>query len=123
MSGKTKVKSRPWIFEIHWGSPYTNPPDGMPRVLMSVTRVQAGGNPVPDEIEAAYAKLGFGKGWCLSVGCDPTPIRKLSPEAKGKLRRKSLERRVRAKAPLFAESLIQIELNSNPTYYGGADYR
>ena len=37
-----KAKLKPWRFEIAWSNPYTNPPDGEPRVLMSVTHVQVG---------------------------------------------------------------------------------
>ena len=45
--------------------------------------------------------------------------RKLSPEAKGKMRRRNLERRVQKAAPLFATDLIQIEMAKQSEYYRG----
>ena len=38
-------------------------------------------------------------------------------QAKGSMRRKSLERRVRKKAPLFADRIIAEELAANPSYF------
>jgi hypothetical protein len=52
----------------------------------------------------------------------PEPKR-LSPEAKGKMRRRNLERRQEKTAPMFASDLIQIELQKNPEYYAGIQVR
>ena len=114
-----KVVAMPWVFEIAWANPYTSPPDGQTRVLMSVTRVQTSGHPVPPEIDERYRELGFGTGWCLRVSHDITATYRPKPlEAKQKLRRTALARRVAAKAPLFADQLIQAELERQPEYYG-----
>jgi len=71
-----KAKLKPWRFEIAWSNPYTNPPDGEPRVLMSVTHVQGGADPVPEGIARRYAELGYGSGWCITCGIEPTTKRK-----------------------------------------------
>ncbi len=110
-----------WTFQIKWGNPYTEPPNGRPRVRLSVTRMQASSSPVPAVISRAIEIIGYGKGWCLSLGPHMPEPRRLSPEAKGKLRRKSLERRVEKQAPLFASDLIQIELAARPEYFAGEE--
>ena len=81
---------KPWRFEIAWANPYTSPPDDQPRVLMSVTRVQRGGHPFPEEITRRYAKIGYGTGWCTRCSIDPDYVgkerlaRSLSPAQKSR---------------------------------------
>jgi hypothetical protein len=70
------------------------------------------GSHFPPEVVEVSHKMGFGKGWALSCGCSPE-IRQLSPETKGKMRRKNPERRIEKAAPLFKEQLIQLELEKN----------
>src|SRR6266568_8926956 len=80
-------------FSIRWGNPYTNPPEGMPRELMAVTRLQESTRDIPPEIQEALETLARpGSGWSLFVGVDEDarPRRRLSPQAKGRIRRKSL---------------------------------
>ena len=48
---------------------------------------------------------------------DARPKRRLSLQAKARIRRKSLERRVRKAAPLFADRIIADELAANPGYF------
>lgn len=59
----------------------------------------------------------------LSVGIneDARPKRRLSLKTKGSIRRKSLERRVRKKAPLFADRIIAEALAANPNYFNPAE--
>lgn len=118
-----KPQTIPWSFSVRWGNPYTAPPNGLPRVFFEVVRMQVGGHPVPAELDAAYtkARATHGPGWCVSIGVDPElrPRRTLRPEVKGSIRRKALARRINKKVPLFAEALIQRELDRNPDYYAG----
>jgi hypothetical protein len=119
---------KPWRFEIAWANPYTSPPDDQPRVLMSVTRVQGGGHPFPEEITRRYAEIGYGTGWCTRCSIDPDYVEKerlarsLSPVQKSKIRRRSLERRAAKHAPLFAEQIIAEALGKNPGYYAGESF-
>ena len=113
-------KLRPILFAIKWGNPYTNPPEGMPRELMAATRLQESTRDIPPEIQEALETLARpGSGWNLFVGIDEDarPRRRLSPQAKGRIRRKSLERRVRRAAPLFADRIIAEEIAGNPKYF------
>ena len=114
------AKLRPIQFAIRWSNPYTNPPEGMPRELMTVTRTQESTRDIPQEILEMLATVARpGSGWGLYIGIDEDtrPRRRLSLKAKGSIRRKSLERRVRKKAPLFADRIIAEELASNPRYF------
>jgi hypothetical protein len=114
---------RPIRFAIQWGNPYTNPPEGMSRELIAVTRVQDSTRDVPVEIlEMLEGIARPGSGWALCVGIDEDsrPKRRLSLKAKGSIRRKSLERRVKKKAPLFADRIIADELAANPKYFNPA---
>jgi hypothetical protein len=92
----------------------------MPRELMAVTRVQESTRDIPPEIQEALETLARpGSGWNLFVGIDEDarPRRRLSPQAKGRFRRESLERRVRRAAPLFADRIIAEEIARNPKYF------
>jgi len=92
----------------------------MPRELMSITRVQQSTRDIPAEITQALETVARpGSGWSVFVGIneDARPRRRLSPQAKASIRRKSLERRVRKAAPLFADRIIAAELAANPKYF------
>ncbi len=115
-----KPTLRPIRFAIKWSNPYTNPPEGMPRELMAITRVQQSTRDIPTEITQALETVALpGSGWTLFVDIDDDarPRRRLSPQAKASIRRKSLERRVRKTAPLFADRIIADELAANPKYF------
>ena len=119
-----KAKLRPIQFAIKWSNPYTNPPEGMPRELMAITRVQESTRDIPQEILQmleTIARPGSGWGLCIGIDEDARPRRRLSLEAKGRIRRKSLERRIRKKAPLFADGFIAEELAANPKYFKPVD--
>ena len=115
-----KSKPRPIQFAIRWSNPYTNPPDGMARELIAITRVQESTRDIPQEILQmleTVAHPGSGWGLCIGIDEDARPKRRLSMQAKGSIRRKSLERRVRKKAPLFADRIIAEELAANSSYF------
>src|SRR4029453_16285042 len=119
-----KPKLRPIQFAIRWSNPYTNPPEGMPRELMATTCVQESPRHLPVGILQmldTLARPGFGWGLCIGIDEDARPRRRLSLEAKGRIRRKSLERRIRKKAPLFADGIITEELAANPKYFKPVD--
>ena len=115
-----KPKLRPILFAIKWSNPYTNPPEGMPRELIATTRMQESTRDIPPEIVQVLETVARpGSGWALSIAIDEDarPKRRLSLKAKGSIRRKSLERRVRKKAPLFADRIIADALAANPNYF------
>jgi hypothetical protein len=73
----------------------------------------------PEIIQSLETVARPGSGWALCVGIDEDarPKRRLSLQAKGSIRRKALERRVRKKAPLFADHIIAAALAANPKYF------
>ena len=115
-----KAKLRPIQFAIRWSNPYRNPSEGMPRELMAITRAQESTRDIPQKILRmleTIARPGSGWGLCIGIDADASPRRRLSLQAKGSIRRKWLERRVRKKAPLFADRIIAEELAANPKYF------
>lgn len=92
------------------------PPNGMPRVLKAVLCDKP--HPVPQEIHDAWLEMGPGSGW--SVGwesIDQKPIKRWSPEAKSRVRKANLRRRLERKYPLFAEDFIAAEIAARREYY------
>jgi hypothetical protein len=92
----------------------------MPRELIAITRTQESTREIPLEIQQLLENVARpGSGWGLTVGIDEDarPKRRLSRQAKASIRRKSLERRVRKKAPLFADRIIADEIAANPNYF------
>ena len=119
-----KPKLRPILFAIKWGNPYKNPPEGMPRELIAITRMQESTRDIPPEIIQLLETVARpNSGWSLCVGIDEDarPKRRLSQKAKANIRRKALERRVRKAAPLFADRIIADELAAKPNYFNPLD--
>lgn len=106
-----------WRCTLAWRrGPGSQPPDGMPRVLLAVLCNKP--HPVPEEITAKWQEMGPGSGW--SVGwemIEQRPIRRWSPEAKAKVRKSNLRRRMEKKFPLFADQFIAAELSARPDYF------
>ena len=102
-------------YSLAWRNPHAQPPG--PRVLHAalVTR----GEKCPQEILDLWSPgCGYAVTWELVT---QRPIRRWSKEARGRVRRKNLERRMTAKFPLFAVVFIAQELEKRPQYYDG-DY-
>ena len=109
---------------IAWANPYTEPPDGAPRVLWAVT--------VPRRAEAASfwaegdTMTGHRPGDGYAHHWSPVstkPRRTVSQAGKASIRQKRLRRKIERKAPLFAEQLIARELESDPEYYAARTNR
>lgn len=109
-----------WRYALRWSNPYTTPPNGGPLELASV-RVPAGSR-TPPEIEALW-RPGAGYAVCIDFedcSYEPAAGRRWTAERKGKVRVKRLESRIAKAFPLFADELIQRELEARPDYYAGA---
>src|SRR5437868_15397482 len=123
MSEERKPRFRPIRFAIRWGNPYTNPPEGMPRELMAITRMQVSTRDIPPEIQQLLENVARpGSGWGLTVGIDEDarPKRRLSPQTRASIRRKSLERRGRKRASLWAASIVADDSAAYRTYVNPA---
>lgn len=106
-----------WRCSLAWRKgPLSPPPNGMPRVLKAVLCDKP--RPIPQEIHDLWHEMGPGSGW--SIGwerIDQHPIRRWSPEAKAKVRKGNLRKRIEKKFPLFAEDFIAAEMAARPDYY------
>lgn len=112
--------NRAFTFELSWGNPYTTPPDGAPRTLLSVTREVSSTANVPEEIRAAWRP---GNGYAIRIypANEPAP-RRISQAGRASIRRKRLEARTRRKLPLFYDQVVAEALAARPDYFAGADY-
>lgn len=98
---------------LAWNNSRTNPPEGRPRVLIEQILPRG---VQPEEILKAHV-LGSPYGVHFQP-IDQTPPRQLSLEAKQRIRRKAVARRIEKAAPLFAASLLEQTLKSQPEYFG-----
>lgn len=105
------------LFRVEWNNPYTEPPDGAPRILAEIFLPDAVDGKPPPEIRAIPVTPGGG--YSLSIRAISPPSRQLPVQTLARVRRKRLERRVRAKTPLFADEFIAGELARKPDYYAG----
>jgi hypothetical protein len=106
---------------VSWGNPYTSPPGDLPR--------QAWGFCYPSDdwngrafAEAHGPDVEPGLGWSWSISIETPPHTKWSEEAKGRVRRRNLRKRLEAKVPLFADLLFKEQLEARPDYFAGKPY-
>ncbi len=104
------------LHQILWGSSYTLPPDGAPRVLAEWF-TPGHTSVVPDAILKFPHSLGGGYGLAVTH-FSPPAVRK-PPEKLAVIRQKALRRRMERKAPLFAEQFITETMAAKPGYFRG----
>ncbi|WP_444452016.1 hypothetical protein ACTTAI_13240 [Rhodobacter capsulatus] len=114
--------SAKWRCQLCWGNPYTSPPPGVSRIAMSVLCDRP--HPIPDEIEQMSGlgtEYGPGSGWTIRWEMiEQRPVRRWSQEARAKVRKNNLRKRMEAKFPLFAEDFIAAEIARRPSYFDGS---
>ena len=102
------------IHRIEWSNPYTDPPAGAPRILAEVFTLDR--KPPKEYLDFPVS---LGGGYCRTSAHVSPPARQLPAESLASVRQKRLARRVRKKAPLFADEFIRQELEAKPAYYAG----
>jgi hypothetical protein len=100
-----------WRYSLRWKLP--SPCPG-PHELAS--EVVEAGQPAPESIMSLWV-AGAGYAVCVDFP-DERQIKRWSDERKAAARRRNLERRVNRMAPLFAEELIERELEGDQTISG-----
>lgn len=95
-----------WRYSLRWRLPRTPCPG--PQELVS--EVVEAGKPAPESVMARWV-AGVGYAVCVDF-LDDRQIRRWSDERKAAARRRNLERRVNRIAPLFADELIERELET-----------
>lgn len=102
-----------WRYSLRWRLPRTPYPG--PQELVS--EVVEAGKPASESVMARWVA---GEGYAVCVDfLDDRQIRRWSDERKAAARRRNLERRVNRIAPLFADELIERELEIRPEYFQG----
>jgi hypothetical protein len=104
------------IWTLQWSNPYTNPPEGMARVIAE--KLVKYGDPfynhIPPEFEADKTP-GYTAYWSAVM----EPSKQLSEKALKSIRRKRLKRRIENKYPLFADQFLEDEIKNNSDYFEG----
>jgi hypothetical protein len=129
----TRDKTTLWEFVVEWANPFTDPPDGQPRVVAR-TRVavprDAGAPETPSDILRAWEtanrtfveRLAPGERprWPYSIAVSRVEltVRRQSDRAKYGRRLAYLVRRMRRRYPMVAEEMIRAALEQKPEYYG-----
>ncbi|OJY33163.1 MAG: hypothetical protein BGP11_05425 [Rhodobacterales bacterium 65-51] len=113
-----------WRCRLFWGNPRTSPPDGKPRIAMAVLCDSP--HPIPEEITqviGAGSEFAPGSGWTIGWECiEQRPIRRWSQEARARVRKQNLRKRMEKRFPLFAEDFIAAEIASRPEYFRGENH-
>lgn len=103
-------------WSIEWGNPYTNPPDGQPRVLDEEV-LPRGTSPKRLEVQVVPGN-GYSLCWRgLVLPADHKPKR-MSLAGKQKIRRSNLARRILRAAPLFFAQFYREALMKDREYFG-----
>ncbi|PUF21116.1 hypothetical protein DAX92_28835 [Salmonella enterica subsp. enterica] len=77
-----------------------------------------------DSLKSVMSRWVPGAGYAVCVDfLDERQVRRWSDERKAAARRRNLERRVNRIAPLFADELIERELETRPDYFRGKSVR
>lgn len=115
------MKDRLVHISLFWHSPYTNPPEGHPRVLLDkVMRESAYRNATDPDVARLKEihKPGGGYSW----GIAPVKKQKGLPwtkRRKANTRKRNLRKRIEKKYPLFFDQMYAEALARSPEYYQG----
>lgn len=101
-----------WHYSLRWKLP--SPCPG--KEVLATAEVEAG-QPAPESVMSLWV-AGAGYAVCLDF-CADKPVRRWSDERKAVTRRRNLEKRIHRTAPLFADELIERELEKRPDYFRG----
>lgn len=105
-----------WRYSLRWKLPSLCP--GLHELASEVVEA---GKPAPESVMSLWV-AGAGYAVCVDF-LDERQIKRWSDERKAAARRRNLARRVNKIAPLFAEELIERELESRPDYFRGKSVR
>lgn len=102
-----------WRYSLRWALPH-QPCPGLAELVSAEVEP---GQPCPQAVAALW-KPGTGYAVCLDFQ-QPDTMRRWSQEARARVRRNNLAKRLRKQAPLFADELMAREIESRPGYYAG----
>ena len=102
-----------WLYSLRWGLRHI-PCPGAPELARAEVNA---GEPCPDSVTELWVP-GGGYVVCIDFPA-PKPITRWSDERKAGARKRNLRRRVLKTAPLFADELIEREINDRATYFSG----
>jgi len=108
-----------FLYQLRWYTPYSEPPDGMPRVLAEFYDPQDQPRKTSELLDLLSLHT-IGDGYTLYIQYVPeAPVKEMDKEKLASIRKKRLKRRLQAKYPLFAEQFEQEEMAKRAEYYEG----
>jgi hypothetical protein len=108
-----------FIYRIKWGNPYTDPPNGLPRVLAEIYVPKKGDEGARDPDCLCQITRPLGCNFSLTVSAVVEPLKEMSQSGRMALRRKRLKRHLDKKYPLFADQFFGEIINKKQDYYAG----
>lgn len=105
-----------WRIALEWTNPYTEPPNGKRVLAEKFIITDKGGCKYPEEWKDLHT-LGDGYGFACAHISPPPKV--WSKDRLAVTRKKRLKKRIQSKAPMFADQLIEEEIEKNPYYYNG----
>ena len=108
-------------WRVAWSSPYTNPPDGMPRDLatLDVPDWPSAEHHIPEALHQLAAEHpGYGLHW---GSLSDQPRRTWSRETRARNRKRKLRERLQKKYPMLWEQFYAEQVAANPDYYEACD--
>ena len=124
MQWKIDMATKGFRYTIEWYTPYSDPPDELPRIKAEMfetveqrsERQRRGEPSVPTSFSSLHV---IGDHYCITIqAINPPPIM-LNKTALASVRKKRAERRINKKYPLFADQFLSAEMNTKPDYYAG----
>ncbi len=98
-----------WRHQLRWSNPYTDPPDGLPRILAEWVNKE----PTINDFRKIYPRYKLGCGYRSAIIFPERKIKHLSAKTKkqaNQRRKKTIKMLwVKKHLPLFAEQIIQEE--------------
>lgn len=103
-----------WRYSLRWGLPHQPCPGDFEIASAEV----APGEPCPAAVSDLWKA---GTGYVVTVDFQQAdiPVRRWGKEAKAKVRRGNLAKRLQRHAPLFADELFVREIERRPAYFAG----
>lgn len=113
-------------YTIQWNSSYTDPPNGMPKILAEMYESLEQREKRREKeryrqcVPMAFTELHtIGDGYSIYITSVSTPTKRYSKDTLAVIRKKRIMRRITKKYPLFADQLIASEIEKKPEYYAG----
>ena len=103
-----------WRYSLRWCLPHQPCPGDFELLVIEAPA----GTRIPEAMHQAWQRRPEGYGVCLDFP-QSRAVKRWSAEAKDRVRKQKMAKRIEKAAPLFADELIARELEQRPDYFKG----